>query len=1456
MTQQAKFNAQGIMLHQNFQEEFSVNEFGDLDSLMYGGEMDILSDDRTTISDSSAGHPSSGTQTTWSHSPSTPINVFALDSTNFGLKPSPANQLVTQASNNMIENPLVSVLQRQEKILQQSLMETSSLRVENESLRNTFLQYQDILGKVQAEREHAMEQLKVYEANVKMVGEHAFSQALNHLGEAFNRAPIPKGIRFAPTDYEVFEYLFMKLCGKQQDVGLDRFLVRRLRGIEDSDGLIPEVELLHFSRPWHLPGLDMAPDGKGQVGYFFVRPEWRPNERRRRREADVAPGDAKPPCWKESCQPTSFEDLVPCYGGKPERRMFRYKAPGAREGPAGEKEKWKMYEYTLKSDQDMFEDRRNGSPVWVICKVMREGPMTFEEQQDGAARAHAQSGGPGGGSGSGNGSPRGSNGNSRGGSGGGGGGGNFPFGDTFGSSGGGSNYGGGGGGGGGAGGHSHGGFSGSPGGSHQFSCQVAAGATAALTSASAPGNASSSSQDRAPAGGQSQTSPSAGSSDSDAQSQESQGSRPAPGAATAHQPGPSFAPASATAALTTVVNAETDSVAGSEGTTSSSSAATAAAAQQKPLLLLPTVSAKPLRSSSEGSGSTHSKLGGPASPQHELLPSWLSALPNPTSAAGRLLEDFFVSKLVAGTRKHAFLEGDLLPPTGTQPLSDKYWLEASLDDEDEDSAKLPPAEQDLDADSEDFLPSDEDEEQEEEEDAAAEMAAAAPGGYPPFGALASLVLGELQAALLRMEAKGATCEIIETLALHLRQVAGIAAAIVSRAALDEPAAQLWLESLREVIRGAEAGLGAALDASAPSRLLWAMGSASRAACANEVVRRLTHTVALLPNVLAKGLPVDSRARLVHLKAALEGVELRPPSVLVSAVNRLNEALADAKKEAEVADAKSPLPPAAPLTAAAEESVGALKEKAWLLLQQQQQQKQAYYDQEAGLEAISTLKAALLALCDSKRALPTIEPTSMVYSNFIQVFQAVGVDFSKAVMEIELAKLAAMEDGKAKDGKEAGVASHQRMRRMGELELEGTAEDSVHLRKGLLALLSACTSIPEEDEDEEQDFVSDPSKEAELEKGGGGGALRSSSKEAALVAAVERFEYHCRVYSKAELEDAVGCQLADGDACGVYTGTMETQGVTVEVLGSRRTVREAAFHNLVERVAPIRHPNVVSLLGCCPDSAALVYEQLPAHSLEDYFARRGGGNGGTGASLEAAQAHAHALPWHSRVRIVAEVASALRFLHTQQPRMLHRDLRPANILLMWDAATLARSGGSQGGPDWWPMCEESLSRRNGTSAGAGAASGASLSLSGGRRFVTKLARVGLAALSPAFKPGKTPVQDVVYLDPEFPRTDELVPASDVYALGVVMVQLLTGRHATGALSTVSQAVEKDELDKVLDPTAGAWPPPEARALASLALKCTDMRRSLRPDLAAIVLPALDKLCSVAEAAEQMAALSVC
>ena len=180
-----------------------------------------------------------------------------------------------------------------------------------------------------------------------------------------------------------------------------------------------------------------------------------------------------------------------------------------------------------------------------------------------------------------------------------------------------------------------------------------------------------------------------------------------------------------------------------------------------------------------------------------------------------------------------------------------------------------------------------------------------------------------------------------------------------------------------------------------------------------------------------------------------------------------------------------------------------------------------------------------------------------------------------------------------------------------------------------------------------------------------------------------------------------------------------------------------------------------------------------------------------------------LAWHTRFRIAAEVATALLFLHSAKPNpYVHRDLKPANILL-------------------------------------------------DRNMISKLGDVGLARLAPGnisdsvtYYRDTTPVGTYAYIDPEYQRTGVFTPKSDVYAFGLVMLQLLTGKSPTGLIKCIENAVEQNKLSEVLDPTAGNWPINEATEMALLAIECSELKRKSRPELNT-VLPKLDKLRTFAD-----------
>lgn len=169
-----------------------------------------------------------------------------------------------------------------------------------------------------------------------------------------------------------------------------------------------------------------------------------------------------------------------------------------------------------------------------------------------------------------------------------------------------------------------------------------------------------------------------------------------------------------------------------------------------------------------------------------------------------------------------------------------------------------------------------------------------------------------------------------------------------------------------------------------------------------------------------------------------------------------------------------------------------------------------------------------------------------------------------------------------------------------------------------------------------------------------------------------------------------------------------------------------------------------------------------------------------------------LPSHARLRICFEVAAGLLFLHSCKPKgVVHRDLKPANILL-------------------------------------------------DHNLVSKIGDVGLARFVP--KDSSTmPAGTIGYLDPEYLRTYSFGPHCDVFALGIIMLQLLTGKPAPGLLGVVEKAVNsRQEFQKILDWSAGCWSVQQALEVAHLSLRCAARDPNDRPDLENDILVTLAKI----------------
>lgn len=222
-----------------------------------------------------------------------------------------------------------------------------------------------------------------------------------------------------------------------------------------------------------------------------------------------------------------------------------------------------------------------------------------------------------------------------------------------------------------------------------------------------------------------------------------------------------------------------------------------------------------------------------------------------------------------------------------------------------------------------------------------------------------------------------------------------------------------------------------------------------------------------------------------------------------------------------------------------------------------------------------------------------------------------------------------------------------------------------------------------------------------------------------------------------------------------------------------------------------------LLGAVPEQSCLVYEYMDNGSLDDRLFRKN---------------DTPPLLWYDRFRICWEVAAALAFLHGTKPRpIIHRDLKPANILL-------------------------------------------------DHNVVSKIGDAGLGTMinvEPTNKSLKTlyketsPVGTLCYIDPEYQRTGRVSTKSDIYALGVVILQLLTAKPAVGIAYVIEDAIDESNLKEVLDTEAGQWPEKETLEMALLGLQCAELRGRDRPDLIEKVLPALERLKEVADRARETA-----
>ena len=266
------------------------------------------------------------------------------------------------------------------------------------------------------------------------------------------------------------------------------------------------------------------------------------------------------------------------------------------------------------------------------------------------------------------------------------------------------------------------------------------------------------------------------------------------------------------------------------------------------------------------------------------------------------------------------------------------------------------------------------------------------------------------------------------------------------------------------------------------------------------------------------------------------------------------------------------------------------------------------------------------------------------------------------------------------------------------------------------------------------------------------------------------------------------KLADGREVAIKRGETGTKTKKFQE-------KESAFDSELAFLSRLHHKHLVRLVGFCHEmeERLLVYEYMKHGALYDHLH----GKDNTEKSSSVLNS------WKLRIRISLDAARGIEYLHSYAvPPIIHRDIKSSNILL--DANWTARVsdfGLSLMGPD----------------------------------------------ASDSFRPMKA-AGTVGYIDPEYYGLNVLTAKSDVYGLGVVLLELLTGKRAifkagenggtpVSVVDYAVPAIMAGELMKVLDQRVG--PPPqmnEAEAVelvAYTAMQCVNLEGKERPTMADIV-----------------------
>lgn len=275
-----------------------------------------------------------------------------------------------------------------------------------------------------------------------------------------------------------------------------------------------------------------------------------------------------------------------------------------------------------------------------------------------------------------------------------------------------------------------------------------------------------------------------------------------------------------------------------------------------------------------------------------------------------------------------------------------------------------------------------------------------------------------------------------------------------------------------------------------------------------------------------------------------------------------------------------------------------------------------------------------------------------------------------------------------------------------------------------------------------------------------------------------------IYKYEDLQKATGSFAEENKIRGsVYRGNFKGNDAAVKVV-------KGDVSSEINILKLINHLNIIRLSGFClhEGNSYLVYEYAENGSLSDWL---------HGKDLQST------LSWKQRIQIAYNVADAINYLHNYvNPPYIHKSLKSSNILL--DA-----------------------------------------------NFQAKVSNFGLARSVENGDGGLQLTRHVIgtqgYMPPEYIENGVITQKLDVFAFGVVMLELLSGREAAGQSkdreellsSSINQALEgddvRDKLKGFMDLSLrNEYPRDLAFSMAELARRCVAYDMNSRPSMPEVLM----------------------